>query len=243
MRGNASPQSVIDSYKKRQKLIPYLFSGLAIVLVVLGIIIVVMFFSSKGGGSLFPTKIPTVTETATPTATMPSPTASITPTETLTPTPTTSPTASGPQEYVVKDGDNCSAIATTFNVDLAVLLAINNLDYKCSIFPGMKIIIPAPGQKMQTYTPLPSDLPAGTIITYPVQMGDTLTSIASKFNSTVDSILKRNATVIKDPNNIPVGVQLSIIIKLVTPTKTLAPTSTLAGGTPTPPAPTATKTP
>jgi len=234
MSGNASPQNVIDSYKKRQKLIPYLFSGLAIVLVVLGIIILALWFTSPGAPVLFPTKSPTATITSTATATQPSPTATIVPTETLTPTPTTSPTASGPQEYVVKDGDNCSDIATTFNVDLAVILAINNLDYRCSIFPGMKIIIPAPGQKLPTFTPVPSNLAPGTVISYPVQMGDTLTSIASKFNSTVDSILKRNATVIKDANNIPVGVVFSILVNLVTPTPTLAPTSTLAGGTPTP---------
>ncbi len=233
MKGNASPQSVIDSYKKRQKLIPFLFSGLAIVLVVLGIIIVVMFFTSQGG-SLFPTKIPTATITSTATATQPSPTATNIPTETLTPTPSTSPTASGPQEYVVKENDNCYDIAQTFNVGLDVLLAMNNLDSNCNIYPGQKINIPGPGQKLPTITPIPSDLPAGTIISYTIQMGDSLTSIASMFNSTVADIVKRNSTVITDENNIPVGAVIKIMIKLVTPTKTLAPTSTLAGGTPTP---------
>ena len=233
MKGNASPQSVIDSYKKRQKLIPFLFSGLAIVLVVLGIIIVVMFFTSQGG-SLFPTKTPTATITSTATATLPSPTATNIPTETLTPTLSISPTASGPQEYVVKENDNCYDIARTFNVGLDVLLAINNLNSNCNIFPGQKITIPGPGQKLPTITPIPSDLPAGTIIFYTIQMGDSLTSIASMFNSTVADIVKRNSTVIKDQNNIPVGAVIKIMIKLVTPTKTLAPTSTLAGGTPTP---------
>jgi LysM repeat protein len=234
MKGNASPQSVIDSYKKRQKLIPFLFSGLAIVLVVLGIIILALWFTSPGAPVLFPTKSPSATITPTATATLPSPTATNIPTETLTPTPSTSPTASGPQEYVVKENDNCYDIAQTFNVGLDVLLAMNNLDSNCNIYPGQKINIPGPGQKLPTITPIPSDLPAGTIISYTIQMGDSLTSIASMFNSTVADIVKRNSTVITDENNIPVGAVIKIMIKLVTPTKTLAPTSTLAGGTPTP---------
>jgi LysM repeat protein len=228
MRGNISPQSIIDSYKKRQKLIPYLFSGLAIVLIILGIVILILWFSNPSGTRTLSFKQPTTTLTSTITATLLTPTNTSIPNLNFTPTPSTSPTASGPQEYVVQEGDNCSAIAAKFNVDLAVLLAINNLDYRCNIYPGVKIIVPAPGQTLPTYTPIPSDLPAGTIISYAVQMGDTLTSIASKFNSTVENILKRNEKLITDPNNIPVGVVLSIIIKLVTPTPTLAPTSTLA---------------
>ncbi len=234
MSGNASPQSVIDSYKKRQKLIPFLFSGLAIVLVVLGIIILVLWFSSPGAPVLFPTKSPTATITSTATATQPSPTVTLTPTETLTPTASTSPTPSGPQEYVVLDGDNCYDIAAKFNVGLDVLLAMNNLNSNCNIYPGEKIIIPGPGQKLPTITPIPSNLPAGTVISYTIQMGDSLTSIASMFNSTVADIVKRNPTVIKDQNKIPVGAVIKVMIKLVTPTKTLAPTSTLAARTPTP---------
>jgi LysM repeat protein len=233
MSTNKSPQSIIDSYKKRQKLVPFLLSGLAVVLVVVGIIILVLWFTSPGGPVLFPTKTPTPTQTLTPTATLPSATPSLTPTETLTPTATISPTASGPQEYVVQEGDNCYSLAQKFNVDLGVLLAINNLGPNCTIFPGGKIIIPAPGQQLPTFTPIPSNTAPGTPISYPVQLGDTLSSIASKFNSTVASILSRNATKITDPNNIPVGLVLSILVNIVTPTPTLAPTSTRAGGTPT----------
>ena len=129
----------------------------------------------------------------------------------------------------MQEFDSCWAIADKYEVDLQTLLAINNFEGgTCPIFPGQKIKVPAPGQTLPTPTPIPSDLASGTRIDYVVQSGDSIRSIASQFNTTIDDILAINEDVIDDENNIPVGLVLTIRVNLVTPTPTFAPTSTLA---------------
>ncbi len=229
MNRKDNPQKVINKFAKRQKFMPYVLGALAGVLALLGIFIIIAVVTGSGNPfkGLFSTKTPTATATFTPTATLPSPTPSNTPTITNTPEPSATVTPSGPQYYEVKQYDTCWELAQTFNVDFLVLLAINNFPAgTCPIIPGMKILIPAPGQALPTATPLPSDLPRGTIIEYTIQSGDTLATIASKFDSTVEDIKYRNN--IKDENVIEVGQVIKVRIKIVTPTPTLAPTSTLA---------------
>jgi LysM repeat protein len=212
--------------KKRSMLM--VLTVLAIILVVIGILMIVLWIA--GGGfsfSLF-SKKPTPTSTMPPTPVM-SPTASLIPTETFTPEPTLTTTPSGPFEYEVKENDSCWGIAQNFDVDFLTLLAINNFtDGTCPIVPGDKILIPAPGQSLPTPTNVPSDTKSGTKISYTVQSGDTLASIASKFNTTIDDILALNKKIITDQDNIAVGIVLTIRVNLVTPTPTFAPTSTLA---------------
>jgi LysM repeat protein len=131
----------------------------------------------------------------------------------------------------VKENDTCYDIAAQYEVELATLLAINNFaDGECPINPGDIIKVPAPGQTLPTPTPVPSDLEAGTKITYQIQSGDSLASIASQFNTTVDDILAQNPDKFDedDLNNISIGMELIIRVNLVTPTPTFAPTSTLA---------------
>ncbi|HAF62053.1 MAG TPA: hypothetical protein DCK95_06985 [Anaerolineaceae bacterium] len=201
---------------------------LAIILVILGIVMIVLWLSGGGfSGSLFAKK-PTPTSTLPPTPVM-SVTPSLIPTETLTPEPTITPTPSGPFEYEVEENDSCWSIAEEFDVDFMTLLAINNFENgECPIIPGQKILVPAPGQTLPTPTNIPSDLPLGTQITYTIQTGDTLALIASKFNTTIEDILRLNTDVIEDQDNIPVGIEITIRVNLVTPTPTFAPTSTLA---------------
>jgi LysM repeat protein len=62
----------------------------------------------------------------------------------------------------------------------------------------------------------------GARIRYVVQCGDTLQSIAAKFNSTAADIASRNK--ITDPNNIQPGQVLDVRINIATPTP--APTAT-----------------
>jgi LysM repeat protein len=230
MNKKESPQSVIDTYKKRQQLLPTVMVILAVLLVIIGIIIIINWIGGSGGIVLFPTKTPTPTMTFTPTPTSPTPTPSMTPTITDTPVPTNTETPSGPMQYIVLEGDNCWAIAQKFNIEIDALLSAN--DFKngaCPIQPNQTIIIPAPGWTPPTLTPIPSNLPAGTLIDYPIQRGDTLYGIASQFNTTVEDIYNRNKALIPDQNNLAVGVILKIRVNMVTPTKTLAATSTRAG--------------
>jgi len=236
-----SPQSVIDSYKKRQQMMPFLVWGLAAVLVVVGIIILVVWLTGPGGPqiSLFATKTPTPTSTFTPTPVTPTSTPTMTATVTQTPTATQTLTPSGPQEYTVQENDNCWEIASKFKVDFGVLLAINNFGGTCPIKPGDKILIPAPNQELPTETPLPADFVRGTKIEYTIKTGDTLDIIAAKFNSTVEAILKENK--MTDANALFAGETLIVPYGIATPTRTTAPTSTAKPATPTPPAATATK--
>jgi LysM repeat protein len=235
MNRKDSPQSVIDSYRKRQQMAPYFIAGLAILLVVVGIIILVTWFTSSGRqvapAAMFATQTSTPTETATPTEVPPTETATVTPTETMTPTVTETPTPSGPFEYTVQESDNCWDIAQEFKVDLDVLQALNNFGTGCPINPGDKIFIPVAGSQLPTETPISDDVARGTKIEYRVKTGDTLAILASRYDSTVDAIMKENK--IKDANKIEVGQLLLIPVRIVTPTPTKAPTNTITPGGPT----------
>lgn len=234
---NDSPQNVIDSYRKRQQMMPFLIGGLAVLLVAVGVIILVVWLSGpdRPAISLFASKTPTPTDTATPTPITPTATASLTPTVTDTPAPTDTATPSAPFEYTVKENDNCWQIAQTFNVELEILLALNNFGGGCPISPGDRILIPAPNTTLPTATLIPTDLPRGTRLDYIVRQGDTIQGIAAFFNTTVDSILADNKIKAEDANNIEVGQKLSIRYGLATATPTTRPTSTSAV-TATPPA-------
>jgi LysM repeat protein len=227
MSDKNTPQGVINKFEKRQRMTPYFLIAIAVILVIVGIIIIVSVVSGgRPFAGIFATKTPTATATFTPTATQPTSTPSMTPTITLTPTVAASPTASGPQLYVVQQDDTCYDIAAAFKVDLLVLLAINNFTGgTCPITPGQTIVIPAPGSQLPTPTPIPSDLPRGTEIEYTVQPDDTLALIAAKFNSTVTSIMNLNKLT---SETIYMGQVLKVQVNLVTPTRTFAPTSTLA---------------
>lgn len=229
MLGRQTPKDVMSSYKKQRRFLPILITVLAVLLVIIGIVIIVLWITGGGFSLNIFKRNPTPTSTMPPTPVL-SPTPSLIPVDTPTPTQTISPTPSGPFEYEVQEFDSCWGVAEKFEVDLQTLLAINNFeDGTCPIYPGQKIKVPAPGQTLPTPTPVPPDLASGTRIDYTVQAGDSIASIASQFNTTVEDILSINAKKIDDENNIPVGVVLVIRVNLVTPTPTFAPTSTLAG--------------
>ncbi len=223
MSDKNSAQNVIQSYRKRQQMGPFLIGGLAVVLVVVGIIILVVWLAgpNKPALALFATKTPTSTSTFTPTPVTPTATASMTSTVTDTPMPSITPTPTGPFEYTVLEGDTCFGIAEKFNVDVLVLLALNNFQNTCPIQVGQKIYIPAPDTKLDTPTPIPTGFRGD--INYVVQSGDTLGTIAAKFNSTVDSITTKNKLT---SDSIQVGQTLIISVNIATAVPTQAPTST-----------------
>ena len=182
MAGKYSPQNVIDNYRKRQRSMPFVLGGVALLLVVVEIIILVVWMSGSGNSisSLFATDTPTSTATATVTPVTPTLTSTVTPTETLTPTITLTITPSGPFEYTIQENDNCWDIAAKYDVDVQVLQAINNFGTGCAIKAGDVILIPAPDQTLPTETPLPTGLAAGTKIEYIIKTGETLAIIASR---------------------------------------------------------------
>ena len=221
------PKKLINSYKRKQQMLPFVIWGLALILVIVGVIILIIWLIKPGQSnfSLFSSATPTATSTFTPTEIPPTATSTITPTVTETPTITVTPTRSGPIEYTVSEGDTCFDIADAYEVDLLVLLAINNFDPgTCPIRPGDVIIIPSPNQELPTATPWPSDLPRGTRLNYVVQFGDSLDLIADKFLSTVEDIMQINN--LTNSNQIFAGQVLEVRVNLVTPLPTMPATVT-----------------
>jgi LysM repeat protein len=221
MSDKDSPQSVIDSYKKRQQAAQRapLMIGVAAVLLVAGAAVIIfwLFGPNRPAFSLFASPTPTVTITPTSTSTAtPTNTATVTATQTPSPTVTVTPTASGPFIYVVKEGDSLWAIAVQYQVDLLTLITINNLDPANPVIRvGDQITIPGPDTQLPTPTALPENLPRGAKIQYQVLLGDTMAAIALTFNSTIEEILKENN--LDNENEIFVGQILTIPVNIVTP--------------------------
>lgn len=230
-------KNIISSYRKKQKMGPYLLGGFAILLAVAGVVLLIVYLVGGGGGgggiSLFKSKTPTPTETPTPTPVTPTSTFTMTATVTETPTITPTATASGPFEYVVQEGDNCTTIAEEYDVDVEVLLFLNNLTSSCYITVGQTILIPAPGQQMPTRTPVPTDTAPGTKIPYTVSAGDTLSDLAEEFMSDVDRIIEETNKYreeegldpLEDENDIKVGDILIIPVFISTPVPTVTSTT------------------
>jgi hypothetical protein len=223
--------NTIESYRKRRnRLTPLVLGGLAVLLVIVGIIVVVA--SLRGGGlaKLIASKTPTPTITPLPTNTP-----TLTSTATITPTPTITPTStpSSIYDYVVQEGENLTTIVKAKNLGDNGLILIYILNPTIDpatgfITVGQTIRLPPPNYPIPTSTPLPTGLAPGTRITYLVMPGDSLGSIANKLNSTIVAIVAANPTLLKaaEKSVIFPGEKLLIPINLVTPVPTKAATAT-----------------
>jgi LysM repeat protein len=248
MDNKGSTGSIISSYRKRKQQSNIIFVyGVAGLLVLSGLALLIIWLTgpSKPLNGLFATDTPTPTLTFTPTVTS---TPTDIPTITSTPTLTPTVTPSAPFLYTVQEGDSLSVISDKYSLGddgIPLILLLNPYDATKGtgidpttqiVYPSQTIWIPNPGLLLPTPTPIPANIPHGTKVTYVVQKGDSLAGIASRFNSTVEDIVKTNN--LPDANTIRVGQQLEIPVNLVTPTATRPPTSTprtpLPPGTPTP---------
>ncbi len=218
----ANPESdenvaeVILAYRRRrERMVPLLLGGLAVVLLVVGGFMIVLWLTGDNPPALpgfLASDTPTPTQTATPRP----PTITSTITDTLPPTET--PTPSGPLTYLVEEGDNLWSIAAEFGVDVEILMYVNNIAVANEIWVGQELIIPEEGTELPTVTPLPATLLPGQKIIYRVRPGDTLESIAALFNSTAEAIAEEND--IEDPNSIGIGQELIVPVNIATPTAT-----------------------
>jgi len=133
-----------------------------------------------------PTAAPQATETPLP--------ASPTPTATLVPSPTATPEVTA---HVVAYLETLYSIAQVYGVSWEALAEANGLSYPYLIYVGQELVIPGAGE----VTPV-----AGQV--YVVQSGDTVYSIASRFNTTPEAIAAANN--LPDVNTIYVGQTLVI---------------------------------
>jgi LysM repeat protein len=150
------------------------------------------------------TPTPSLTPTSTPTVT---PTSTFTPTALPTDTPTPEVTI-----YIVRPGDTLSIIAAQFDVTVEAIMGANGLTNHM-IQVGQELMIPVEGgAPTATSVPEGTPSPQGTgepeTITYVVQVGDTLTEIAERFNVSVAAIMEAND--IADPDSLSEGQELVI---------------------------------
>lgn len=156
--------------------------------------------ANKTGGTVAVTSGPAATETPTP-----EPAATETPTPEPGSAPTATPTPSTDQcVYTVQQGDTLFSIAQHFNTTVSDIAQANGLTNVNQIYTGQKLVIPD-CQSDDGSEPPPS---SGECITYTIKPGDTLFSLAQRFNTTVSDIALNNNIV--NPSLIFVGQTLTI---------------------------------
>ena len=106
--------------------------------------------------------------------------------------------------YVVARGDTLRSLATRFNSTIDLILAHNSAITNANvIYEGQRLTIYERG----TGTPPPPPPSGGE--TYYVQRGDTLRRIASRFNTSVNVLIRLNPQ-ISNPNVIYVGQAITV---------------------------------
>lgn len=98
--------------------------------------------------------------------------------------------------YTVRAGDTLGAIAQRFGTTVAWLVQTNNIANPNLIYVGQKLRVPC----------APTDPPQARV--HVVRRGETLSTIAAKYGTTVDAIARANG--ITNPNLIYVGQKLRI---------------------------------
>lgn len=94
--------------------------------------------------------------------------------------------------YTVKSGDTLWKISQSFGVSVNEIKSINNLTID-TITVGQKLFIPEKAvEEIKPPLAKPTPVYEWPAVTYIVQPGDTVYSVAKKFNTTVDNILRYN---------------------------------------------------
>jgi len=204
------------------------FSHLAFsALVVLALLALTFWFMEPTLGMLAePT--PTVTHTLwlTPTSTH-TPLPSTTPTWTATPTATPFCVT-----RIVGEGDTLSLLADRFQTTMDAIRRNNGLTSD-ALTPGQRLCIPIQPEVALSLTPPPTATP--TQIVHTVQKGDNLGSIAQRFGTSVELIIKAND--LTEKSILQPGQKLVIVQEYHTPTPvppTLTDTPTVVPPTITP---------
>jgi len=112
--------------------------------------------------------------------------------------PETVPPSTRPKVHIVQPGENLFRIALGYGTTVDAIAQANDIVNPWFIYVGQKLIIPSTG------APSPGPTPK----TYVVQPGDTLYSIAVRYNTTVQALMVANN--LASPNLIFVGQILKV---------------------------------
>lgn len=112
------------------------------------------------------------------------------------PTPSEPPEQTNTITYTVKRGDTLSEIAVRYGTTVDNLVQLNGIRNPNLIYVGQKLIIQT---RVNTGT---------STTTYTVKRGDTLSEIALKYGTTVNTLVQLNG--IRNPNLIYVGQKINI---------------------------------
>jgi LysM repeat protein len=98
--------------------------------------------------------------------------------------------------YIVQPGDSLTAIAARYGITVDALATANNLTVTTRLLVGQQLTIPVAAP------------PPTSVQQYTVQRGDTLASIARRFNTTVQNLIALNG--IANANRIIAGQRLNV---------------------------------
>lgn len=99
--------------------------------------------------------------------------------------------------YIVKRGDTLWSIARTYNVTVNQIVNINNIRNPNLIYIGQRLVIPTNSTNINNNYSI-----------YKIRYGDTLYSIARRYNTSIANIVRLNR--IKNPNLIYAGERIRI---------------------------------
>jgi LysM repeat protein len=174
-----------------------------------------------------PTTTPTVADSPKPTqARLAVPVKELT----ATPSPAPSPT---PILHEVQSGETLVYIASYYGTTYGAIMEANGLDEDSArlLRPGQMLIIPSTGPVGGR---VPGATPQPPLVIHEVESGETLISIASDYDTTIEAILDANQ--LDSPDLIYVGQQILVPLMPPTMTPTLTPPPT-PSSTPGPPYP------
>lgn len=129
--------------------------------------------------------------------------------------------------YTVQSGDTLSGIAVEYNTTTATLTSLNNLSNPNLIYVGQVLKVAGSSTSVSTSTSSSSASQATTSGTYTVKAGDTLSSIASSYNTTTAALASANS--ISNANLIYVGQVLKVTGTSSSTSTTTSSTSSTSG--------------
>ncbi len=120
-------------------------------------------------------------------------------------------------KYTIKNGDSLWKISKKFNVSLSALLSVNHLSENAVIRPGDTLTIPQDSEEGVGGSWDENTNPKKNHSVYIVERGDTLWSIARKYNVKVSTLASYNG--ISQESVLPIGKKILVPARSYTPSK------------------------